>query len=64
MPSSNQPVSSRAGRTLVKVMAQCSPAAAAYGQCCVALGKDVAFGACAQEFAELRRCFANARKLK
>ena len=56
------PAAKVVGRTLAKTMAQCTPAATAYGKCCVALGKDVAMGACAKEFEALRKCFAQARK--
>mgnify|MGYP003935685979 CR=1 FL=1 len=52
-----------AGRRLVSGMAQCVPAASAYGKCCAALGKDVSMGACAKEFEELRKCFAKARRV-
>jgi len=51
-----------AGRTLANTMAQCVPAATTYGKCCMALGKDVAMGACATEFEALRKCVAQARK--
>ena len=56
------PAMSAAGRTLVSSMAQCSHVAAAYGKCCVGLGKDIAPGACAKEFEALRKCFQQARK--
>ena len=51
-----------AGRRLASGMAQCVPAASAYGKCCAALGKDVTLGACAKEFEELRKCFSKANK--
>lgn len=51
-----------AGRRLASGMAQCVPAASAYGQCCAALGKEITLGACAKEFEELRKCFAKANK--
>ena len=55
-------VTAVAGRTLGRVMAQCVPAATAYGKCCAALGKNISMGACEKEFEALRKCFAQARK--
>ena len=55
-------LSHAAGRTLLASLAQCTPAAAAYGKCCSAMGKDVAAGACAKEFEALRKCVKQARR--